>query len=76
MYLGTAIVPQAALVTSRMQQRLGDLHLVDANNMLREIMKLSLKITNLKPSNISKTILMSVSDAAHRGNEFDYGQTG
>ena len=79
MYLGSGVVPQAALVTSRMQQRLGDLrvkHLIDANAMLSELTNVRPTICFLNPGPIRSVTLTTLSDASHGGAEFDYGQSG
>lgn len=77
--LGGGVLPQAAFVTSRMQQRLGDLrvkYLIDANAMLRELIQLPPIIKFVAPRNIQYATLVSLSDASNGGSEFDYGQSG
>lgn len=80
MYLGTSVLPQASLATSLMQQRINCLkvsHILDANSMLRDIV-------NLRPTlrfpvaadGKGAAMIVSFSDAAHGGKDFDYGQTG
>lgn len=78
MYLGSGVVPQATLVTSRMQQRLGGLkvkHLIDANAMLKEISNIRLQLCLLNPGKIRNVTLTTLSDASHGRFEFEYGQS-
>lgn len=80
MYLGTSVIPQASLATSPMQQRINCLkvgHIMETNSMLKDIMCLSPVLRF--PANTSEgttAMVVSFSDAAHGGKEFDYGQTG
>lgn len=80
MYLGTSVMPQASLATSLMQQRINNLrvvHVVEANSMLKDILLLKpvLHFPSIEGI-VSSAIVVSFSDAAHGGKEFDYGQTG
>lgn len=79
MYMGNAIVPQASMVTSKMQQRLGDLrvkHLIDGNASVKEILKLRPYISYRRVTGCPDVRLVSLSDAAHGGADSIYGQTG
>lgn len=80
MYLGTSVMPQASLATSLMQQRINGLrvaHILEANSMLKDILMLKPELRfPCVPRDFSSAILISFSDAAHGGKEFDYGQTG
>lgn len=78
LYLGNGVMPQASLVVSIMQQKIGNLkveHLIDANIMVAELMKLGSKIIYRKVSNPTDVCLFTLSDAAHPRNR-DYGQIG
>lgn len=79
MYMGNAVVPQAAMITSKMQQQLGDLrvkHIVDGNNLMKEVMTLRPYIKYRRPPGLSNIKVVSLSDAAHGGGESVYGQSG
>lgn len=78
-YLGASVLPPAAYVVSAMQQKVGRLtvsHLVEANDMLREVLQLDPSIRYRKPDGIIAAKLVSFSDASHGGKDRDYGQTG
>ena len=78
LYLGNGVMPQASLVVSIMQQRIGNLkvqHLIDANEMLRDLLKLKPWITFRHPRNTNQVTYCTFSDASHP-NDRDYGQTG
>ena len=78
LYLGNGVLPQAALVVSIMQQRLANLkvqHVIDANDMLKDLLKLKPWITFRRPSNTDTVTYCTFSDASHP-NDRDYGQTG
>lgn len=80
MYLGTSVMPQASLATSLMQQRISCLrvvHIMEANSMLKDIMCLKhvLRFTAIAEGERT-AMIVTFSDAAHGGREFDYGQTG
>ena len=79
LYLGNAVLPQAALITSLMQQKLGSLrvqHLVDANTMLKEILQLKPWMCYHCPGSIESVTIVSFSDASHTSRDKCYGQTG
>lgn len=79
MFLGNGVLPQAALVTSKMQQRLGNLKvsdILDANRMTNEILRLTPTIRYAKPNSVCEVKLISLSDASHGANHEIYGQTG
>lgn len=79
MYLGNGTLPQAALATSLMQQRLGRLmvsHIVEGNKLLHELLKLESKITFRPPDQNAEGTVTTFSDASHGGRESSYGQTG
>lgn len=78
LYLGNGVMPQASYVTSVLQQQISALkvrHLVDANNMLGEILQLDPTLTFLKPHNVNNALISSFSDASHPRDR-DYGQSG
>lgn len=78
LYLGNGTLPQASYVVSLMQQRVSRLkvkHLIDANNMLAELRKLSSTIFYQKVDTPYDVCLFSLSDASHPKDR-DYGQTG
>ena len=78
LYLGNGVMPQASLVVSLMQQRIGNLtvqNLIDANEMLRDLLKLKPWITFRRPTNTESVTYCTFSDASHPNN-CDYGQTG
>lgn len=79
MYLGNAVVPQAALTTSRMQKNLGDLRvkdIIDGIRSLKEILRLRPYISYLRPNTMKPVRIVSLRDAAHGGAGKIYGQTG
>ena len=78
LYLGNDVMSQASLFVSIMQQRIGNLkvqHLIDANEMLRDLLKLKPWITFRRPINTENVTYCPFSDASHP-NDRDYGQTG
>lgn len=78
LYLGNGVLPQASLVVSLMQQCIANLkvqHLIDANEMLKDLLKLKPWITFRRPSNTEQVTYCTFSDASHP-NDRDYGQTG
>lgn len=78
LYLGSGTLPQASLVVSLMQQRIGRLtvaHIVEANEMTVELRRLDPVIRFKKVTNPTDVVLCSFSDASHP-KERDYGQTG
>lgn len=79
LYLGQAVLPQACYVASRLQQRLGSLtvrHLLEGNEMLRELSALRAQVTFRRPGDIDSITVCTISDASHGGNDSVYGQTG
>lgn len=79
MYLGNAVVPQAALDTSLVQERLERLkvsHLLEANEALREILALHPSIRYSAPEATNEARVQTLSDASHGGAECDYGKAG
>lgn len=70
LYLGNGVLPQASYVhimTSVLQQQISALkvrHLVDANDMVSEILQLP-TIMFLKPHKVKNAIMSSFSDASH-----------
>lgn len=79
MYLGNSEIPQAALVTSKMQQHLGDLrikHIVDGNNAMKDIFNLRPFIKFVRATGVYKLRLVTLSDASHDGGDTIYGQSG
>lgn len=79
MYMGNSVVPQAAMITSRMQQHLGDLrvkHIIEGNSNMTDITQLRPYIRYIRPTNPQKVKIVSLSDAAHGGADSIYGQTG
>lgn len=77
LYLGNGFLPQAALVTSIMQQRLGRLkveYLMDANVMTKELVELKPIVTYICPTNTPYIFLSTFTDASHPKDR-DYGQT-
>lgn len=79
MYLGNAVVPQAAMITSRMQQRLVNLRvkdIIDGNNRMKYLTLIRPYIRYISQKGASDKRIISRSDAAHDGAESVYGQTG
>lgn len=77
--MGSAILPQASIVTSLIQKEFYNLrvkHLVDANAMLLEIKFLKSEIRYIRPVGIQQASLFNISDASQCGDEKKYGQTG
>lgn len=78
-FLGQAVLPQAALVASKMQQKLGDLrvaHLLDANKMLSDLKLLFHGIACKAPVKPLNVTLFTFSDASHGSLDDTYGQSG
>ena len=78
LYLGNGVLRQAAFVTSMFQQKISALsvrHLVDANNMLTELLNLDPWLKCLKPQKVDSVVISSFSDASHPKDR-DFGQTG
>lgn len=77
-YLGSGILPEAAYVTSTMQQKLPRLtiqDLLDANAMVKELLTLPPYITYPRPFGVHDVIISTFSDAWHR-YESCYAQAG
>lgn len=79
LFLGEAVLPQATMMTSFLQQKIGQLkvkHLVEANDMLKHLLKLRPIIMFIKPVQPRNASIVRYSDASHFNGERDYGQTG
>lgn len=79
LYLGQAVLPQACMVASKMQQKLRLLkviHLLDANSMTAELKKLRPRISFRAPAEISNVMIHTFSDASHGAADEIYDQTG
>lgn len=79
MLLGNGVLPQEALATSKMQQRLGMLKvrdITDANRITAEILRLKPVIRLVLPRSLCDGQLVSISDASHGSGNKVYGQTG
>lgn len=78
LFLGNAVLPQAAFVTSLMQQKLGCLlvqPLLDANEMVKEVLELDHWIRFPKCHEVKRILLSTFSDASHPRVR-TYGETG
>jgi len=79
-FAGKGVLPQASFVTSYMLQnssRLRVSHLIEANAMLKEILKLSPKLTMSAPASTTGAYLCAFSDASYNISAAQkYGQTG
>lgn len=78
MYLGNAFFLQAAMHTSRMKQKLGDLtlkHFLEGNAAVKEMLNLRPYIRYLSPGNKSFIRNVSLSDVSHGGSDSIYGRT-
>lgn len=79
LYLGQAVLTQACMVASKMQQKLGLLkvgHLLEANAMVSELRKLNPALIFRAPDNIRDITISTFSDASHGAGEDVYGQKG
>lgn len=79
LYMGNAVLPQASLVASRMQQRIADLrvwHLSDANAMLKELLGLDIRLTYRPMRTVTFARIVCFSDASHGGSDSAFGQSG
>lgn len=79
LYLGQAVLPQACLVASKIQQKLGLLkvgHLMEANAMVAELKKLLPALLYRASRNIKDVMIYTFSDASHGAADEIYGQTG
>lgn len=78
MFLGNAILPRAAMFTSKMQQKIGWIQVKDIlqeNIWEMEVIKMKYVIRFVKPGRSEDVKLISISDAVHGGGEI-YGQSG
>lgn len=79
LFLGNGVLLQAAVVTSKIQQRLGKLRIqdiIDVNRMTREILNLKPSIKYKKINSVCDVKLVSLSDALHSGGNDIYGKLG
>lgn len=70
MYMINSIIPQADMITSRIQQFLGDLrvkHLCEGNTNMNEILSLRSYIRYIRPVVLTVMRIVSLSDASHGG---------
>lgn len=77
MYMGNSLVPQKSMITSKMQQNLGDLrvkHLLAGNRSMEKILTLRPYIRYISITGPADIRIMSLSDAAHGGSDSIYGQ--
>lgn len=68
MYLGNAVLPQPSYATSLIQQQFGNLrvkHLIEANIILNDTLRLGPSITFLAPYNTVSAPLLTMSDSSH-----------
>lgn len=78
LYLGQAILPQAYMTASKMQQRLGSLHvsnILEANCMVREFRRFRPTILFRKPSTVKVASILTFSDSFHSGTREVYSQS-
>lgn len=71
MYMGNAVLPQAALSISLMQQRLINLtaeDVIEGNDMTREVLELPMSINFAKMTQVSNVSVLMLSDASHGGS--------
>lgn len=79
LYMGQAALLQASYTASKMQQRLGSLHvpdIVDVNYMIRELQNLSAVMLFLAVDDIEDMSIVSFSDASLAVLKDVYDQTG
>lgn len=77
LYLGQAVLSQACLVTSKLQQRLGMLaesDVMDSILMLRELKRLNPVLSFRRPSSTDKITICTLSDASQALSCESYGQ--
>lgn len=77
LYIGQAALPKACLAASKMRQELGSLRVSDsleANSMVREVLKLKPVILYPKVNEAKSVGIVSFSDASHEGIREVYGQ--
>lgn len=78
MYLGNAILPQAGMMASCMQQKIGALtvtKLMECNRYVDEIMGLRPYIRYIRARGVCNMKLISMSDASHGADDSVYGQS-
>ena len=77
---GEGVLPPAAYASSTMQQKLSSLkvgHLVEANDIVRDMKKLKPYILYKRPTNVTRAIVSTFSDASFNISSLkSYGQTG
>lgn len=79
LYFGQAVVSQAFLVVSKMQQRLGCLriqHILDAYSMIRELRSLKTMLLFPAVSQIEVAMIITSPDAGHTSCARVFGQSG
>lgn len=79
LYLGQAVLPQACLIASKMQQKLGLLrvgHLMEANSMLSDLTKHRPALLFRAPNAIRDVSISTFLDGSHGAADKIYGQTG
>ena len=80
LWLGKGVLPPAAYACSALQQKIVGLrvsHLMEANTMIREILKLNPMILFRRPESIEEAIICTFSDAAYNiSSAKSYGQSG
>lgn len=79
LYLSQAVLLQACLVASKMQQRIGSLHvldMLDANQMVGELFTLQPSLLFLPAVGDFHAMLITLSDASQAGLHEVYDQTG
>lgn len=79
MYMGNAVVTQDAMVTSRMQQNLGNMcviHVIEGNANMQEMVDLRPYIRYIRIGKSFKICILSLSDASNGRKESVYSQTG
>lgn len=79
LYLGQAVIRQACLMASKMQQRLGPLrvsYITEANTMVRELLRWRRSVKFTKVRNNKPISIVSFSNASHAGSREMYGQSG
>lgn len=70
MFLGNGVLPQASLVSPKMQKKLGNLivaDIIEANRIPNEPLRLEPVITFKRPYPVRKMKLVRLLDASHGG---------
>lgn len=78
LYLGQAVLPQPCFVASKLEHKVGCLHvghLVDASSMLNELQELKASITFSTLDLIADVMICSMADVSHGGVDHIYGQS-